>query len=103
MTHVQGLHFTIPHCVSVGGSDGHLHQRWIYKPNGELDTLGGLVVACLLFSPRFAGSSPAEDDGFLRKVKFHSMTSFRGEVKPSVLCRKILWRDEEPEYKRDTF
>jgi hypothetical protein len=26
--------------------------------------LGGLVVACLPLGPRFAGSNPAEDDGF---------------------------------------
>jgi hypothetical protein len=26
--------------------------------------LGGLVVACLPFDPRFAGSNPAEEDGF---------------------------------------
>jgi hypothetical protein len=26
--------------------------------------LGGLVVACLPLDPKFAGSNPAEDDGF---------------------------------------
>jgi hypothetical protein len=32
--------------------------------------------------PRFTGSNLAEDDGFLRAIRMHSMTSFRGEVKP---------------------
>jgi hypothetical protein len=27
------------------------------------------VVACLLLDPSFAGSNPAEDDGFLRVIK----------------------------------
>jgi hypothetical protein len=52
-------------------------------------TLGGLVVACYPLDPRFAGSNPAEDDGFLRVIKIRSMTSFGGEVKPSVPCRRF--------------
>jgi hypothetical protein len=36
--------------------------------------------------PSFAGSKVVEDDGFLRAIKISSMTSFRGEVKPSVPC-----------------
>jgi hypothetical protein len=52
--------------------------------------LGGLVVACLLLDPWFAGSNPAEDDdGFLRVIKIRSATSFGGEVKPSVPCRRF--------------
>jgi hypothetical protein len=39
-----------------------------------------LVVACLPLDPRFAGSKPAEDDGFLRVIKIRSTTSFGGEV-----------------------
>jgi hypothetical protein len=39
---------------------------------------------------RFAGSNAAKDDGFLRAIKIHSTTSFGGEVKQSVPCRKIL-------------
>jgi hypothetical protein len=38
----------------------------------------------------FAGSNPAEGDGFLNSVKFRSSLSFGGEVKPSVPCRKVL-------------
>jgi hypothetical protein len=52
-------------------------------------TLGGLVTACLPLDPRFAGSNPAEDDGFLRVIKIRSTTSFGGEVKPSVPCRRF--------------
>ena len=54
-----------------------------------------LVVCCteqLRWStgsvPKFAGSNPAEAVGFLgRKNPQH--TSFRGEVKPSVPCRRL--------------
>jgi hypothetical protein len=51
--------------------------------------LGGLVVACLPPDPRFAGSNPAEDNGFLRVIKIRSTTSFGGEVKSSVPCRRF--------------
>jgi hypothetical protein len=51
--------------------------------------LGGLVVACLPLDPRFAGSNPAEDDGFSRVIKIRSTPSFGGEVKPSVPCRRF--------------
>jgi hypothetical protein len=37
-----------------------------------------------------AGSDPAEDDGILTAIKIHSTTSFGGELKPSVPCRKNL-------------
>jgi hypothetical protein len=47
--------------------------------------------------------NPDEDDGFLRAIKFHSTTSFGGEVKSSVPHRKILWHVKELyEYERDT-
>jgi hypothetical protein len=54
--------------------------------------LGGLVVACLSLDPRFAGSNTAEDDEFVMAIKIRSTTSFGGEVKSSVPCRKILRR-----------
>jgi hypothetical protein len=47
------------------------------------------VVAFLPLDPRFAGSNPAEDDGFLRVIKIRSTTSFGGEVKPSAPCRRF--------------
>jgi hypothetical protein len=53
--------------------------------------LGGVVVSMLA-----TGLNPAEDRGFLRAIKICSTTSFREEVKLSVLCRKILWHVEEP-------
>jgi hypothetical protein len=34
-----------------------------------LVALGDLVLACLPLDSRFAGSNPAEDDGFLRVIK----------------------------------
>jgi hypothetical protein len=58
--------------------------------------------ACHL-DPRFAGSSPAVSDGFLRAIKIRSTASFGGEVKPSVPCRKILRHVKDPlRYDRDT-
>jgi hypothetical protein len=59
----------------------------------------------LLLDPRFAGSNPAEDDGFLRAIRIHSKPYFRGEVKPSAPCLKILLSQlvKEPlRYERDT-
>jgi hypothetical protein len=47
------------------------------------------VVACVPLDPRFAGSNKAEDDGLLRVIKIRSTTSFGGEVKPSVPCRRF--------------
>jgi hypothetical protein len=39
--------------------------------------LGGLLVACLPFYPGFAGSNPAESDGFIFKaIKIRGLTSF---------------------------
>jgi hypothetical protein len=52
--------------------------------------------------PRFAGSNPAQNDGFLRVVKIRSMTSFGREVKPAALRRKILRHVKDPsEHDRD--
>jgi hypothetical protein len=34
--------------------------------------------------PRFAGSNPAEEDGFLMAIKICTTNSFGGEVKPLV-------------------
>jgi hypothetical protein len=58
--------------------------------------LGGLVVACLPLDPKFAGSNQVEDDGFLRAIKIRCATSFGGEVKPSVPCRKFIRYVTEP-------
>jgi hypothetical protein len=54
--------------------------------------LGGLVVSVLATGPKVAGSIPAEVDGFFRVIKICSTTSFRGEVKPSVPCRRFKAR-----------
>jgi hypothetical protein len=47
-------------------------------------------------NPRFAYSNPAEDDGFLMAIKILSTTSFGGELKAAVPCRKILRRVNYP-------
>jgi hypothetical protein len=54
------------------------------------------MVSIFTLAPRFVGSNPVEDDVFLMAIKIHSMISFRGEVKPSDLCHKILWHVKEP-------
>jgi hypothetical protein len=36
----------------------------------------------MALNPRFAGSNPADSDGFLTAIKIRSTTSFGGEVKP---------------------
>jgi hypothetical protein len=59
------------------------HFHWV-----EAVALGGPVVIMLAIGPKFTGSNPAENDGFLRTIKIRS-TSFGGEVKPSA-PRRIL-------------
>jgi hypothetical protein len=41
--------------------------------------LSDLVIACLPLDPIFAGSDPAEDDGFLMAITIRSTTSFGGK------------------------
>jgi hypothetical protein len=66
--------------------------------------LDDIVVAHLSLDPRFAGSDPAEEDGFLKTNKIRSTTSFGGEVKPLVPCRKTLRHVKNPyEYEKRYF
>jgi hypothetical protein len=52
---------------------------------------------------RFAGSNPAEDDGFLRAKKIGATNSFGEEAKSLAPCHKNLWHIKEPyEFQRDT-
>jgi hypothetical protein len=51
-----------------------------------------IVIAVIC---EFAGSNPAEDSGFLRAIKIHSMTSFGAEIRSSVPC-KVLRNVKEP-------
>jgi hypothetical protein len=51
-----------------------------------LVALGGLVVSVLATGPKVRGF---DGDGFLRVIKIRSTTSFGGEVKPSVPCRRF--------------
>jgi hypothetical protein len=64
------------------------------------------ILIWLLYFPLnsgFAGSNPGERDGFLRAIKIRSTTSFRGEVKPSATCFKILRHTKDPlRYDSDT-
>jgi hypothetical protein len=49
-----------------------------------------------MVDPRFVGSNLAEDGGFLKAIKIQSTTSFEGEVKPPVPCRKTLRHVKSP-------
>ena len=42
--------------------------------------LGGLEVTCLPRDPRFAGSNPADVDGFFQDVKILSTSSLGGTL-----------------------
>jgi hypothetical protein len=48
------------------------------------------VVIVLAIGHKVRGFKPDEVDGFFRAIKIRSTTSFGGEVKPSVTCRKIF-------------
>jgi hypothetical protein len=50
---------------------------------------------CFLTLLQVRGFKLSQDDGFLRVIKIHSTSSFRGEVKPSAPC-KILWHTKNP-------
>jgi hypothetical protein len=52
--------------------------------------LGGVVVSVLATGPRVPGFKHIRGDGFLMAIKFRSTSSLEWEVKPEVLCRKIL-------------
>jgi hypothetical protein len=59
-------------------------------------------LACLPLDSSFAGSNPADGDGFLKAIKIRSAPSFGGKVKPSASCHKIIRHVKEPfEYERD--
>jgi predicted RNA binding protein YcfA (HicA-like mRNA interferase family) len=47
------------------------------------------VVSVLARGPTVAGSGQAEDRGFVWAIKSLARTSFGGEVKPSVPCRRF--------------
>jgi hypothetical protein len=55
-----------------------------------IQALGGLVLTSFTLVPRFTGSNPVKDNGFLRATQIRSTPSFGWEVKPEVPCRKIL-------------
>jgi hypothetical protein len=71
--------------------------------------LGGVVVSVLATGHKVRGFKPGLGDGFLRWIKIRSTPSFGWEVKPEVLCRKILrhvkvrWRIKGTEYVKFSF
>jgi hypothetical protein len=54
-----------------------------------------LPAHCVAIGPRAHRFKPGCGDGFLKLIKIHSMPSFRGEVKFSAPCHKILWHVKE--------
>jgi hypothetical protein len=53
------------------------------------------MVRVLAIGPKVREFKPGQHDGFLGVIKIRSMPSFRGEVKLSATCRKILWHVNE--------
>jgi hypothetical protein len=47
-------------------------------------------LSCFSLDSSFAGSNPADSDGFSRAIKILSRTSFGWKVKPSAPRRKTL-------------
>jgi hypothetical protein len=61
------------------------------------------MVIMLATGPKIRGFIPDRGRWISRTIKFHSTTSFGGEAKPSVSCRKMLRHVKKPyEYGRDT-
>jgi len=57
--------------------------------NLQCSGFGGLGVAYWPLIPKFAGSNPAEAVGIFKGEKILSTSSFGGEVKPLVPCRRF--------------
>jgi hypothetical protein len=66
----------------------YIHWCLIYVGPHYGVALGGLVVSVLATGPKVRGFDP-EVDVFLRVIKIRNTTSFGGEVKPSVPCRRF--------------
>ena len=63
------------------------HSQGLYNntyPKSNQVGLGGLGVMCLPKDPRFAGSNPAEVDGFFQDVKILSTSPQGGTLKSRV-------------------
>jgi hypothetical protein len=60
----------------------------------EMVVVGGVMVIVLATGPKVRGFKPGRKRCFFKGEKIRS-TSFGGEVKPSVSCRKILRHAEE--------
>jgi hypothetical protein len=92
--HIQGVNWGDKFLRNVGKylQDNTAPQRRGMQSEVSFDaikTVGGLVVTWTGLDPKFAGSNPAEDNGFLRVIKILCTTSFGGEVKSSVPCRRF--------------
>jgi hypothetical protein len=60
-------------------------------------------LSCLPLDPRFMGSNPAENVGFLTEKKIRSTTFLERELKSSAPGRKISrYVKETYEYERDS-
>jgi hypothetical protein len=59
-------------------------------------------MVVLAIGPKVFRFKPGLEDGFLRMLNVHSMTSFRGEAKLLAPCYKFLWHIKNPlRYVRD--
>jgi hypothetical protein len=53
------------------------------------------MVSMLVIGPKVHGFKLSCVDRFSRAIKIHSMPSFKGGVKSSAPCHKILWHVKE--------
>jgi hypothetical protein len=81
-------------------NDADMWLPFLFYTCRNIVDLGGLVVSVLATGPKVRGFDP--DREFLRVIKIRSTTSFGGEVKPSVPCRRFtackrtFGHEEEP-------
>jgi hypothetical protein len=54
------------------------------------------VVSVLAIGPKVRGLKPSRRRWIFNDGKIRITTSFGGEMKPQVLCGKILWHIEKP-------
>jgi len=83
-----GKNKTIQICL---GNFARAPERHTLKPIGFLEAIlsgfGGLEIACWPLVPKFSRLAPGRSPRIFRAKKI--LTSFRGEIKPSVPCRSF--------------
>jgi hypothetical protein len=66
------------------------------SPLVEQCRFGGVAISVLATGPKNSGFEPRQGDVLLSAIKIRSTPSFGWEVKPEVLCHKILQHVKDP-------